>query len=194
MQVYSSTAVASCNLTGSRLVAALNNTTTWTMSPTSKLHRCRETSTWYKSGWRGSHEFQTGFFLQPNSRNRNDVVYPNGGANLEDAVLKNKADASAGYTVFHKRVFGVESATTSSVKAQDYALYVQDTWKPVSQLSLSLGVRADKVITQDMIFDKTIESAWNVGPRLGATYQVTKDERTSCGAATASSTTCPSRS
>ena len=79
--------------------------------------------------------------------------------------------------MFHKRVFGVESATTSSVKAQDYALYVQDTWKPVSQLSLSLGVRADKVITQDMIFDKTIESAWNVGPRLGATYQVTKDGR-----------------
>jgi len=176
VQVYSTTAVSGGNLSGQGLVAALNNTLTWTMSPTSK-YTIQGDATYYKSGWIGSHELQTGFFLQPNNVNQNDVEYPNGGANLEEAVLKDRNNPAAGYTLFHKRVMGVASITTSSVKAQDFAVYAQDTWKPNQRLSISAGLRADYVTTKDMIFDKMLEEAWNIGPRLGATYMVTKDGR-----------------
>ena len=144
------------------------------MSPTPST-RSRATLTWYKSGWGGQHEFQTGFMLQPNNRNQNDTTYPNGGQNLQDGVMKDVNNPSAGYTIFHKRQFAVDSITTSSVKAQDYSFYVQDTWKPVPRLSLSLGVRADKIKTEDMIFDVTVQDSWNIGPRMGATYRLTAD-------------------
>ena len=42
-------------------------------------------------------------------------------------------------------VMGVESVTSSSVKAEDYALYLQDTWKPVSRLSITAGLPMPKV-------------------------------------------------
>ena len=176
VQIFNATAVSGGNRTGTGLVAQLNNTTDWTTSPTSK-YTIQGDVTWYKAGWAGKHEFQVGFFLQPNDRNRNETVYPNDGQNLVDAVLNDPNDPAAGYTTFHKRQYAVDSITTKSVKAQDYAFYVQDTWKPVSRLSLSLGVRADKIIEDDLIFDKTIENAWNVGPRLGATYMLTEDGR-----------------
>lgn len=95
VQVYSTTAVSGGNLSGAGLVAALNNTVNWTMSPTSK-YTVQGDATYYKSGWAGSHELQTGFFLQPNNRNRNEVKYPNGGANLEEGVLRNKDNPSLG--------------------------------------------------------------------------------------------------
>jgi hypothetical protein len=174
VQVFSATATSSGHLSGAGLVAALNNVISWTMSPTSK-YTIQGDATYYRSGWLGSHEFQTGFFLQPNLRNRNEVQYANGGANLEEAVLRSSASPDLGYVVFHKRLMGVESTTSSSVKAQDYAIYAQDTWKPTSRLSITAGVRADYVTTKDVIFSKMIEQAWNIGPRVGATYMVTKD-------------------
>lgn len=173
-QVYSATALSGGNRTGSGLVAEINNVPNWTMSPTHK-YTVQGDLTWFKSGWGGQHEFQTGFMLQPNNRNQNDTTYPNGGQNLQDGVMKDVNNPSAGYTIFHKRQLAVDSITTSSVKAQDYSFYVQDTWKPVPRLSLSLGVRADKIKTEDMIFGVTVQDSWNVGPRMGATYQLTAD-------------------
>lgn len=176
IQVFSTTALSGGNLSGSGLVAALNNTVSWTMSPTSK-YTIQGDLTYYRGGWLGSHELQTGFFLQPANKNRNDVTYPNDGYAYFDAVLRDRANPAAGYVPFHRRVYGVASITTSSVKAEDYATYVQDTWKPVERLSISAGLRADLVRTSDEIFDVTLERAWNIGPRLGATYMITGDGR-----------------
>jgi alpha-tubulin suppressor-like RCC1 family protein len=56
-----------------------------------------------KTGWLGSHEFQTGIYLQP--RLRVDTVdrYANDGFQIEEVVLRNPADLSAGTIPFHRR-------------------------------------------------------------------------------------------
>lgn len=172
--IYNATALSGGNRIGTGQVAQLNNMTSWTTSPASKL-TINGDLTWYKSGWGGKHEFQTGFFLQPNSRNENNSNFPNGGQNFVSGVLNDKNNPAAGYTIFQKRQYAVDSLTTKSVKAQDYGFYVQDMWKPVPQLSIMLGLRADQVIVDDLLFDTTIENAWHFGPRLGATYMLTPD-------------------
>ncbi|MBE3123182.1 MAG: TonB-dependent receptor, partial [Planctomycetes bacterium] len=174
IQIYNATALSGGNRTGQAMVAQLNNMTSWTTSPASK-YTINGDLTWYKSGWGGTHEFQTGFFLQPNSRNENNSNFPNGGQNFVAGVLNDPKNPAAGYTIFQKRQYAVDSLTTKSVKAQDYGFYVQDLWKPVPRLSISLGLRADKVIVDDLIFDKNIQHAWEIGPRLGATYMLTAD-------------------
>ncbi len=162
------------HLTGSGLVAELDNATSWTISPTSK-YTIQGDLTWYKAAWAGSHEFQTGFFLQPDNRNQNTTQYPDNGFAYQEDVLVNPNNLSLGYVPFHRRVYSVSQITTSSVRAKDYAVYLQDTWKPMERLSLNVGVRADWVRGDDMLFGQNLQKGWNVGPRVGATYLLTRD-------------------
>jgi hypothetical protein len=99
------------------------------------------------------------------------------GHNLVEAVLNDPTNASAGYTVFHRRRMGVASFTASSVQARDHGLCVHDTWKPASRVSLTIGLRAEFVGTRDLVFDTDIERGWNLGPRLGAAWLLTPDAR-----------------
>ena len=174
-QVYGKTAVSSGHLAGSGLVAELDNATAWTISPTSK-YTIQGDLTWYKSGLAGTHEFQTGFFLQPRDRNENQTQYPNDGFAYQDDVLRDPNNAAAGYIPFHKRIYTVSQLTTSRVEAKDYAIYVQDSWKPIESLSVNVGVRADWIRADDLLFGQNFQKGWNVGPRLGATYVLTKDK------------------
>jgi outer membrane receptor for ferrienterochelin and colicin len=173
-QVYGTTAISGGHLVGSGLVAELDNATAWTISPTSK-YTIQGDLTWYKSGLAGTHEFEIGFFLQPRDRNSNTTQYPDNGFAYQDDVLRDPNNPSAGYIPFHQRVYDVSQLTTSSVQAKDYALYAQDAWRPVDPLSINVGVRADWIRTDDLLFGQNIQKGWNVGPRLGFTYQLTKD-------------------
>jgi hypothetical protein len=173
-QVYGKTALSGGHLVGYGLVAELNNPTLWTISPTSK-YTIQGDLTWYKSGWVGSHEVQTGFFLQPRNRNENQTQYPNDGFAYEDDVLRDPNNPAAGYIPFHKRIYTVSQLTTSKVQAKDYAIYVQDSWRPIERLSVNVGLRADWIRSDDILFNQTFQKSWNFGPRLGATYLLTKD-------------------
>lgn len=176
IRVYAGTGITGGHLAGSGLVAALNNTTSWVTAPTAKW-AIQGDATYYASGRGGSHEVQAGFVLQPANRNRNEVRFPNAGQNLVEGVLRDAGAPSAGYVVFHRRQLGAEAITYSSVEAQDYGFHVQDSWKPADRLTLAVGLRADLVKTNDLIFDTTIENAWNVAPRLGATWRLTDEGR-----------------
>ena len=168
--------LSSGQLVGSGSIAQLNNLQTRNLWPTSKLTLSGDL-TYVKTGWFGSHEFQTGVYLQP--RLRVDTVdrYANDGFLLEEVVLRNRDDLSAGYVPFHRRILGVSELVSASVGARDNAIYVQDAWRPTGRLTVTAGVRIDWIQGKDRLFDVVVLDDRAVGPRLGATYQLTSDSK-----------------
>lgn len=64
-----------------------------------------------------------------------------------------------------------------SFKARNQAYYLQDEWRPLADLTLSLGVRLDQFAnySQDSIKWVDLDDAW--APRVGASYDVFGDGR-----------------
>ena len=166
--------LSSGQLIGSGSIAQLNNLQIRNLWPTSKLTLSGDL-TYVKTGWIGSHEVQTGVYLQP--RLRVDTVdrYANGGFLLEEVVLRDPANLSAGYVPFHRRIFGVPELISASVWARDNAVYVQDAWRPTSRLTVTAGLRIDWIQGKDRLFDAVVLDDMAVGPRFGGTYQITSD-------------------
>jgi outer membrane receptor protein involved in Fe transport len=125
----------------------------------------------------GSHEFQTGVFAQPRLSHENDNRYVNGGASFDELALVDPTSLSGPTYVFHHRVYDAASVVASSRLAQDYALYIQDGWRPSSRLTITAGVRADNVRVRDRVYNVDVQNSWSIGPRIGATYVLTSDEK-----------------
>jgi hypothetical protein len=172
---FSSADVSGGTISGNTLLGITNNTTV-TASPTSKV-TLQADLTYFKTGWLGSHEFQTGVFAQPRLSNEDDDRYVNGGASFEELALVDPNNLNSGGYVFHRQVFDAAAITSSSRLAQDYAVYVQDAWKPSSRLTFNAGVRADNVRVRDRVYNVDVQNSWSVGPRIGATYLLTSDEK-----------------
>jgi hypothetical protein len=134
--------------------------------------------TWYKDGWRGSHEFQTGFLLLPHNRFSQTTVYLNDGFILESQRFVDPNDPSQGTVPFHRQYVtsGLELQTASG-DDRDLGFYVQDTWRPTSRLTANLGVRVDFVERNDVHRGFNYQSSTEVGPRLGFSYLLTADAR-----------------
>ena len=74
-------------------------------------------------------------------------------------------------------MYGSPTIVSSSRLAQDYAFYLQDSWKPTSRLTVSAGLRVDKIIVEDRVFDQEVQNSWEIGPRFGGTYVLTADNK-----------------
>lgn len=173
IEVYSSAALSAGKMTGAGQVAQLNNLDIRSAQPATKFTFSAD-STYYQSGWFGTHEFQTGVYLQDFGYNSTNF-YSNGGDAEWNAVLNNPANPAAGYSVFYKRIYDRESVRNADVSAHDYALYVQDAWKPMPRLTFNVGLRFDHVAAKDKLLDTQVQSAWEIGPRFGVTYALSAD-------------------
>jgi hypothetical protein len=173
--IYTSAFVSGPRVLGSGQLVQ-TNTFDYVAAPTSKL-TFQGDLTYFKSGWIGSHEFQTGFFAQPRLSNETDNRYVNGGASLEELALVDPNNLNGGTYLFRRRVYDLTSVVASSRLAQDYAGYVQDAWKPSSRLTIDAGIRIDKVMVRDRVYNVDVQSSWEIGPRVGATYVLTADEK-----------------
>jgi hypothetical protein len=158
-------------LVGSGSIAELDNVSAITRSPTTKL-TIQGDVTWYKAGWLGAHEFQAGVFLQPHLKWVNESFFVNDGFISEQLVLRNPADKAGGFIPFARTFVDATNAISTDVNATDNAIYFQDAWKPTPRLTVTLGVRADRVTIKDNIADAVLQESWDVGPRLGATYAI----------------------
>ena len=174
--IYSSSFISAGQRTGQGILA-VTNALSLTAAPTSKI-TTQADITYFKQGWVGSHEFQAGLFAQPKLSNENHVRYSNGGnPALEDLALLDRNDLQGGAVVFRRRVYDSPTIVSSSRLAQDYAFYLQDSWKPTSRLTVSAGVRVDKIIVEDRVFDQEVQNSWEIGPRFGGTYLLTADNK-----------------
>ncbi|HWW83241.1 MAG TPA: TonB-dependent receptor [Vicinamibacterales bacterium] len=126
----------------------------------------------------GSHEIQAGFYGQPriNVGLRDD--YPNGGFVFEEDVLRQPGNFSSGVIPFHRVIIDGITNLRLDRRGQDYAVYVQDAWRPVPRLTISPGIRLDRVVWTDQLFGVTTERSLAVGPRLGVNYAITSDTKT----------------
>ncbi|HEX5475310.1 MAG TPA: TonB-dependent receptor [Vicinamibacterales bacterium] len=159
---------------GTGEIALLNNDSSYGISPASKA-TFQADLTYYHAGLAGSHELQTGLFVQA-LRSSDETRYPNDGYALEELVLNDPANPAAGLTPFHKEVYDAADVKEDATAANDYGFYVQDNWHPASRLTLNLGVRFDQIKATERVFGVRLEDAMHVGPRLGATWVLTSDQ------------------
>jgi hypothetical protein len=131
--------------------------------------------TYYKTGWAGTHELQTGIFLQPRLVFTSTTRYLNNGLTSENVVLRQAGNPSSGTVPYYRIQYDRTEQLTRDLQASDYAIYVQDSWKPSPRLTINGGIRLDWVKASDAIFDLEAQSSLEFGPRFGATYLLTAD-------------------
>jgi hypothetical protein len=163
-------------LVGNGNIATLNNLGSRNTNPAHKSTISGDL-TYYLSDKVGSHELQTGFYLQPRAATKSTTYYANNGFTLEDSVLRDPANPAGGLIPFHRRYVdaGGEGIVTSYIGADDYAFYVQDRWRPTQRLTLTAGLRADWVASRDLLFHVNTSKAWNYAPRVGGAFVLTKN-------------------
>ena len=176
--IYDSTNTSAGRLVGNGLIAITGNSQNFNVTPASKLTVQADVS-WFRPGWLGSHEFQTGVFMQPLMRLRTESNYLNGGFILEEVRLRVPGDPRSDYIPFHRQFVDPSRLviTTEKRNSQNYAVYVQDSWKPVPRLTLVGGIRFDRVVDDDELFDVRTQSSLEIGPRAGAIYALTADSK-----------------
>lgn len=176
VQVHESIRISGGLPTGSGTLVTMNNAETLSIAPSS-MTTLRGDLTYYREGRGGSHELKTGFWAAP--RLSRDVFSQalNDGFTLERVVQRNPADPAAGVRAFMRRYQTPLEVQTTAARDRDYAVYVQDMWRPGERLTLNFGVRADFVRRFDDIFGVERMNSTNIGPRVGGAYLITKDAR-----------------
>ena len=162
--------------TGNGILVMGDNNQSVTLSPAS-ITTIRADLTYFKEGWKGSHEFKTGFWGAPRLTRQQTTLYSNGGFVLDEYRQINPNDPNAGLVGFHQQYRSPATALTLKTKDRDVALYVQDSWRPNSRITANYGVRVNFVKRHDEIFNVDRENATEVGPRAGISYMVTNDAR-----------------
>ncbi|MSO62467.1 MAG: TonB-dependent receptor [Acidobacteria bacterium] len=174
--IHDSANVQGGTVQGSGRILEGGNLQSYNFQPASQIV-VRGDVTYYKDGWMGSHQLQTGFFAAPRSTYDQQTEYVNGGFVLEERRLRTPGDVAGGTVPFHRRYNSPVSLTTRAARDSDIGIYVQDTWHPNSRLTLNLGIRADFVTRNDDIFNIQRQNSTSIGPRFGFSYLLTKDSR-----------------
>jgi hypothetical protein len=175
--VYQSTIASAGRLVGNGRLANLGSpVTAWNSQPNSKLTLSFD-STFLATTGMGSHELQTGLYAQPRTRIGLTTSYVNGGFALEETTLRIPGQLGSGIVPFHRLTFDGTGLTNTQRLGQDYAIYIQDAWRPTSRITINAGVRVDRIEWTDQLFDVTSQRSTEIGPRLGLNYALTADAR-----------------
>jgi hypothetical protein len=176
IRIYDGTIASGGRLSGNGQLAGLGNPILSRLTqPNEKLTASFDT-TLYLSQGSAVHELQAGVFAQRRVQG-NHLEYTNGGFTLEEQVLRQSGVYTSGAVPFHRVVMNGPDLTTFNQNARDLAAYVQDAWRPSSRLTISGGVRLDRIVVKDTVFGITTQHSVDVGPRVGVNYVITADTR-----------------
>jgi hypothetical protein len=124
----------------------------------------------------GSHEAKIGvYYRKVEEETQQD--YSNGGFGQIDEVLRDRTNPAGGSIPFRTVTFSPASLSTARSDSHDLGFYIQDSWRPTSRLSIAGGVRVDAIKRRDLIFNQQVEDAIVVGPRIGATLSLDRNNR-----------------
>jgi hypothetical protein len=135
-------------------------------------------TTFYLIDGGATHEVQAGLYLQPHRRNGWTTRYNNHGFQLEEFVLRDPSNPGAGIMPFHRQTFDVSQIVTTNVDSDDVAVYAQDAWRR-GRLTITGGVRVDFVTQIDRNFGAVTRRSTEIGPRVGFTYLLSRDQKSS---------------
>lgn len=176
VRVFDSTILTGGRLAGNGGLANLGSPVLSQLTqPNSKLTISFDTTVFARQG-SGTHDVQAGLYFQPRVQG-NHIKYVNGGFNLEDRVLRTAGAYDSGSVPFHWQIVNGPELTMFEQRGRDYALYLQDAWRPTPRLTVNAGVRVDRVVVRDVVFGVTSQRSTDVGPRLGVNYALTSDSR-----------------
>ena len=176
IRIHNGTIASGGRLAGNGQLASLGNPVLSRLTqPNEKITATFDT-TLYLSRGTMTHELQAGVFAQHRVQG-NHLVYTNGGFTLEEQVLRQPGILTSGTIPFRRQIMNGPELTTFNQKARDLAVYVQDAWTPSSRLTVSAGVRVDRIVVKDTVFGLTAQRSLEIGPRAGVNYAVTRDGR-----------------
>ena len=176
VRIFDSTIASGGRLTGNGMLASLGNPILSRLTqPNEKITLTFDTTLLASQG-STTHEIQTGVFAQRRVQG-NHLVYTNGGFNFEERALRQAGVYTSGTVPFHRAVVNGPELTTFNQTARDLAVYVQDTWRASSRLTISGGVRLDQIVVKDTVFGATAQNSLEIGPRFGVNYTLTADSR-----------------
>lgn len=176
IRVFNGTVPSGGRLVGNGMLASLGAPVlTRLTQPNEKLTFSLD-ATIYARNRTGVHDLQFGVFAQPRVQG-NHIVYTNGGFTLEEQALRVPGDLASGLIPFHRQIINGPELTTFRQRTRDYAVYVQDGWQPTPRLTVSAGVRVDRITVDDEVFGVRAQRSLEVGPRFGVNYAVTADAR-----------------
>ena len=160
--------------TGTGVLVQKNTPQSIAISPTSMLV-FRGDLTYFSEGPGGSHEIKTGIFAAPRLHRDTTTQYVNGGYSLQEMRQIDPNNPAAGTTVFRQVYDSPSNVSTYSERDRDIGVYIQDSWKPASRLTVNAGLRTDFVHRYNAVRDFVTESATEVQPRVGVAYLITSD-------------------
>jgi hypothetical protein len=174
VEVHESTVISGGRPVGTAALVTMNNAQNLSIQP-SWMWVFRGDVTYFREGWAGSHEFKSGVWAAPVLAR--DVISRtvNDGFILERVRQRDPNNPAAGLVSFYRRYETPSDVKSTAARDRDYAVYVQDSWKPHPRVTTNVGVRADFVRRFDDIFSVERMNSTNVGPRLGLSYLVTPD-------------------
>ena len=172
--VHQSVFLSAGRLTGTGTLVVLDTLPSVATQPARKLTLAADAA-WYRGSSAGSHEVQAGVYLQPILRERTTQHYPNGGFALEEDVLRDPSNPAAGLIPFHRQIYDTVDVPFRWADSHDYAVYVQDAWRPLPRLTVNVGVRADFIGRKDAAFDVETQDSTEIGPRVGVNYLLSHD-------------------
>ena len=120
-------------------------------------------------------KFRAAIYFQPRLRERTTQHYANGGYALEEVVLRDPSNPASGFLPFHRQLYDQVNVPFRWADSHDYAVYVQDAWRPFPRLTVSAGVRADVIGRKDAAFN--VETAEQHRDRSEIRCQLPVDAR-----------------
>lgn len=173
-RVYQGTIASGGRLLGNGRIADLGPPVSgWGAQPNSKITLSLD-AMYAATGGFGSHDLQAGVYAQPRLRSGARTLYINDGFVFEESVLR-AGTPSPALLPFHRMIVDGTEITNADREGRDYAIYLQDAWRPHARLTINAGVRIDRIAWTDRIFDVDTQESTEIGPRFSVNYVVTDD-------------------
>ena len=109
----------------------------------------------------GSHEFGTGFFIEPQNIYDQRTDYVNDGFFREYRTVVDVNNPSRGTVPYRRDYANPISLQTRQARDSNYAFYLQDGWKPNARLTANIGMRFDYVKRVDEVRNITRQKSWS---------------------------------
>ncbi len=136
--IHNNATVSGATLQGTGRILEGGNLQSYAYQPASQVI-IRADLTYFKDGWFGNHQFQTGIFAAPRNRYDQQTNYVNDGFVLEEQRLRDLNNIGAGTIPFHRRYITPTTLTTRQARDRDIGIYLQDSWRPNGRLSINAG-------------------------------------------------------